>query len=180
MNILSRLFLLILLIGALANAGCDTKTASTKNDLVLHYIDLSNKTMPASMVLDDNASKIMDNSLAAAQAADFPRDQANYLMVCQKADLLKHYVGTCSSHFTVQHLIADAEVNRDTQLEVDSVLKHAREAIAGRIGDELSLIPDYIAATDDAQLQELLRKLQSAMSETKSMVEGSLPTNTYN
>jgi hypothetical protein len=172
--IMLRTASLSLLLAALL--GCKK---NRNEGLVLHYIDLSNKTLPVSLVVDSKPKAIMNDALSAIQNAETLQDKRGFLIVYDRASLLAHYIETSSSHFTVQHIIADAECDKAAQLTVDSVFVEARRKIGERLDDELLILDDYIAATSDGALQDFFVRLKEATIEVKKMIETSSATATF-
>ncbi|TWT85068.1 hypothetical protein CA13_65500 [Planctomycetes bacterium CA13] len=159
--------------------GCNRNTSDNKDGLVLHYIDLSNKSTPASWVLDDKPQSIMNDAASAMENAATLPEKANFLVVYDKASLLKHFADTANDQFTVQHVIADAELDKETQLYVDSKFVHARDKIGTRLDNELLILDDYIAASKEESLRELFVRLKDATFTVRQMIESSSPTKTY-
>ncbi|WP_068139590.1 hypothetical protein [Roseimaritima ulvae] len=140
---------------------------------------MSNKAAPGSWLTDNEAEHIMDDAFLVIEKADTLEEKANFLVVYQKASLLKHFMDTLKSDFTVQNMVADAEVDRDTQLQIDSVFVHAHQQIGKRLDEDLLLIDDYIAAAEDEKLRELFRRLKTATIEVRDTIEASLETKTF-
>lgn len=169
----------ILIASPIVFVGCHGDTSDSNEGLVLHYIDLSNKTTPASWVLDDKPQSIMNDAVSAMENAASLPEKANFLVVYDKASLLKHFVDTANDQFAVQHIIADAEIDNETQLTVDSVFVHGRDKIGTRLDNELLILDDYIAASKGDSLRELFLRLKDATAAVRQMIEMSSLTKTF-